>query len=116
MPENTTPDVDTRVLDYLLQRRKIILDDLSRLEEYIATERERLTFQKYGVKVGSIVKARGGRLYRVVAADGHWRPGRLLGRPWLVGNPQLKSGAYGTGIHNLFGDWELVDSPAAGRV
>lgn len=103
MNETTTPDVDTHVLDGLLQRRKIILDDLSSLEEYIATERARLTFQKYGVRVGSIVKARGGRLYRVVEVDSEGFPGT----PWLAGNPQLKSGAYGTGIHNLY-DWELV--------
>lgn len=97
-------DVDTHVLDYLLQRRKIIRDNLSRLEECIATERARLTAQKYGVKVGSIVKARGGRLYRVAEVDARW----FNGRPWLTANPQLKSGAYGTGVHNLY-DWVLIE-------
>lgn len=101
-----TDNIDTSLLDDLLSLREDLKREAVFVDAAIAAERASLTFQKYGVRGGSIVRRRmDGRLYRVVSVDTSWWPGR----PWLVGNPQRKDGTYGTGFHNLFGDWELVE-------
>jgi len=96
-------NIDTSLLDDLLSHREDLKREATFVDAAIAAERASLVFQKCGVKVGSIVRARG-RLYRVTEIETRYWPS-----VWLRGNPQRKNGTYGLATHNLLGHWELVE-------
>lgn len=61
--------------------------------------------EKYNLRVGSIVKARHGCVYRVTG----WPIESRICKPWMLyGNLQKKDGTFGVAPRNIF-DWELVD-------
>lgn len=104
--KNTTTPLDTRVLDELLRRRDDIEREATAVDAAIAAERASLIFQKYGVKVGSIVRnPENDRTYRVTWVTVACWPCR----PTLYGSPQRKDGTFGVAERNLFGSWELVE-------
>lgn len=99
-------NIDTSLLDDLLRRRDDIGREATAVDAAIAAERASLIFQRYGVKVGSIVRnPENDRVYRVVRVTVALWPYR----PTLYGNPRKIHGGFSTAEHFIsFDDWELV--------
>lgn len=104
-----TPN-DERLLR-LIQERDATEKTLKRINEEIHETNLAVVFERYGVKIGSIVastaKNTEGKLFKVMHF-GFFR--HNMGKPWLTGNPQTKDGTYGTAKRNLYTEWELVSS------
>lgn len=102
-----TDNIDTSVLDDLLSRREDLKREATFVDAAIAAERASLIFQKYGVKVGSIVRDPDrNRTYRVTSVTVACWPFK----PTLRGNPLKGNGTFSTAEHLVsFGDWELVE-------
>ncbi len=77
--------------------------DLAGLRGAIGARKVMIAQEKYGVSVGDIVLAKDGSDYLVTNIDARWE-----GRPWLRGNKRKKNGQFGTGVFNLYDDWEKV--------
>jgi len=96
-----------------LQRQR---NDISRLHaeicEQIQQEAERYVAEKYGAKIGAIVKdisgysGMDGKLFRVARMDvSHYY---MDGKPYLMCNPQKKDGSFGTKERWVY-EWEPVE-------
>ena len=62
-----------------------------------------------GIAVGDVVRSTSrrwgdGALFRVCRVE----PASWRSKAWIAGNPQRKDGSFGTGVRNLFSDWEKV--------
>ena len=82
--------------------------DLSRLlaeVRGIGQEYVRLASEKHGVKPGSIVKDKGGKIYRVVKIDPFET---RSGKPWVIASPQKKDGGFSKRSQTVY-NWELVE-------
>ena len=105
--KNTTPILDTRSLADLLDQQERTAEYMGWLKARIDEERASLIFQKYGVKVGSIVRnPENDRTYRVTRVTVDCWPCR----PTLYGNPRKSHGGFSTAEHFIsFDDWGLVE-------
>ena len=91
-------------LDVLEEKKKQLEGELFIVKASIRKEQLISAEQRYGVKIGSIVVYRG-KDYKVMEVDTKfWSSAR---KPWLVGNPRRKDGAFGVARRQLYPDWEL---------
>ena len=85
-------------------------DDLRRLltetREQIKQEYTRLAAEKFGVKPGSIVKNKDGRIFRVAEIDSPFIP--WIEKPWLMACPRKKDGDFSKREQMVY-RWELVE-------
>ena len=75
------------------------------IHKRIKVEESRICFEKYHVRINSIVKSPKGKEYKITKIDAHW-----IGLPWLYGNSRKKDGTFGIVVHSLYKDWILVKS------
>jgi len=75
------------------------------VEISIKVEEERLIFERYSVRVGSIVKV-GNRTYKVVEIDA-WNG--VDAPPWLKAVQKKLNGEWGVRVVSLLRKWELVE-------
>lgn len=94
-------------LVYLNQKRASAELHLTEINKEIRETQIAITFERYGVKVGSIVastaKNTRGAHYKVTEIKTSWRD-----KPWLEGNPKKKDGTFSTAMRHLYTEWELV--------
>lgn len=95
------------MLDALLKLKKELEIELEKVKSKIEGERLKIVENKYGVKVGSIVKNSKGKLFRVVDVDVRFG---VDDKPWLQGNPQKKNGEFGVAVQHVYRHWTLVKS------
>jgi len=94
------------MLEDLEKQSRELREKLSRVEKAIDAEKLRLTEEKYGVHIGSVVVDHKGVEHKVMKIDAHWFPDR----PWLEGHPKKKDGIFSKAQRHVYGNWELVDS------
>ena len=75
------------------------------MRDLITKEKLKISEQKFGVRVGSIVKNRQGVEHKVTNVNTSYS-----GKPWIEGNQKKKDGTFGTARRNLYSDWTLVIS------
>lgn len=102
--------MDSIITDQINSRIKEIEVWESDLKKsFLALEREKkelsdqLVRFKYGVKIGTKVKDRRGRIFVVCSISGH---GYIV--PWLEGNMIKKDGSPSKRVTCLYGNWEVV--------
>lgn len=88
------------ILKKLQEQEAELLLSLTNVRIAINAEKLRLAENKFGVKIGSIVTWKGNE-YRVTDIKDGYR------KPWLLGNPKKKDGAFGISIRHLYNNWEL---------
>jgi len=100
---------DERLLP-LIEKKKSVERNLKEINNKILETRLAIAFERYGIKIGSIVASTAintkGILHRVTRVDVSW----YRDKPWVVGNPKRKDGTFGTTNRNLYNEWELVAS------
>ena len=92
----------------LSAREEQLREALRALRVDLKAARLRHFEELYGLRLGSVVTYRG-KEYRVTEIDAGY--GGLDGKPWLMGNPRLKCGGWGTSERHLYSYWMAVPPP-----
>ena len=92
------------MLTELKAKKESLQAQLIEVNEQIRIEQEEIVFEKYGVRVGSIVRNDNGKEYRVTKIEACWDI------PWLYGNPKKKNGIFGIAVRSLYSNWTLDKS------
>ncbi len=91
-------------INELESKRDELIKQLFHVKRQIRDEELRNISEEFGVNIGSIVKARDGKEYKVTDIDVNWK------RPWLKGNLRKKNKEFGKAERHICGDWELIHS------
>ena len=90
----------------LQEQEKDLMRLLEEIREQIRQERTRYTFEKYGVKTGSIIRDNFGDIFRVTGIDDEFI--FADSRPWLKANRQKINGEFSSYKQTVL-YWELVE-------
>lgn len=102
MTSQNTTDAKSACLERLVSRESELVEELEKVREQIRGERLKKAQDEHGIFIGCVVTYRDNE-YRVTNIEtSGW-----MGKPWLIGNPRLKSGKFGTAERHLYGDWSL---------
>lgn len=94
---------ETDKLTAMVSERNQLRLRLDEMEAAIKAETVRIMSEKHGVRIGSIVAAKG-KKYRVTRIDPAWG----LKRPWLRGSAELKDGTFGAASYPIHADWTVI--------
>ncbi len=87
----------------LINEREELKAKLGRVNSEISSLQLHLVEEKWHVAVGTIVGNHKGKEYRIRVIQPHG-----INKPWVKGNPRRKDGTFGTALHHLYDNWQLL--------
>jgi hypothetical protein len=95
----------SELLKELNKKQNELEEKLVSVRKEIHEEKLRISENRFGVRVGSIVSNNKGVEFLVTQVDTRWS-----GKPWLKGNQKKKDGTFGTASRNIYSDWTLLEA------